>query len=305
MGLGDPLRRWYHHAVLAPWRDRFAFFERHGLHIVRATYDSPVPDTRLLADGRWRERSAMVGVDLRSEAQLTVLRELSSAWRAEYSTFPLLPSDAVRVPHLLNGGFGPVDAELLYAVVRQYRPRRVIEVGAGYSTRFIAAALERNAGDGVVAESLTIDPAGGDTARQVAGVTRHIAERVESLPLSTFAELSAGDILFIDSPHVVTTGGAVLYLMLEVVPRVAPGVLIHVHDVFLPDAYPATWVTQQLRFYTEQYLLQAFLAFNGSYEVLLMANYLHTTHPDALTSAIPSYDRTRDAPGSFWMRRTR
>ena len=81
--------------------------------------------------------------------------------------------------------------------------------------------------------------------------------------------------------------------------------LIHVHDVFLPEAYPEAWVMRDLRFYTEQYLLQAFLAFNQSFEVLLMANYLHTTHPDALAAAIPSYDRTRDAPGNFWMRRSR
>jgi len=305
MGLREPLRRWYHEMILASWKDRFGFFQRHGLHVVRATYDSPVPDTRLLQDGRWRARSDMIGVDLRDLAQLALMRELAAAWQAEYATFPLAPSEPTPVPHLLNGGFGPVDAELLYALIRQSRPRRVIEVGAGYSTRFIAAALRRNAQDGAGAEFVTIDPAGSGALEQIDGVTRHIADRVERLPLSTFAALSAGDMLFIDSPHVVTVGGAVPYLLLEVVPRVVPGVLIHVHDIFLPEAYPPTWVMQDLRFYTEQYLLQAFLAFNASFEVLLMANYLHTTHPDALGAAIPSYDRTRDQPGSFWMRRTR
>jgi len=291
--------------ILASWKDRFAFFQRHGVHVVRATYDSRVPDARLLQDGRWRARSDMVGVDLRDVAQLGLLRELASAWQAEYATFPLTPREAAPVPHLLNGGFGPVDAELLYALVRQSRPRRVIEVGAGYSTRFIAAALRRNAQDGPAAEFVTIDPSGAQALQHIDGVTRHIADRVEALPLSTFAQLAAGDMLFIDSPHVVTVGGAVPYLMLEVVPRVAPGVIIHVHDIFLPEAYPTSWVMEDFRFYTEQYLLQAFLAFNTSFEVLLMANYLHTTHPDALAAAITSYDRTRDQPGSFWMRRTR
>lgn len=304
MGLKEPLRRWYHALVLAPWKDRFAFFQRHGLHVVRATYDSPVPDTRLLLDGRWRARSDMIGVDLRDMAQLALLQELA-AWQNEYASFPLVPNESAPVPHLLNGGFGPVDAELLYALIRQGRPRRVIEIGAGFSTRFIAAALRRNAQDGAIAEFVTIDPSGAQDLQRIPGVTRHIADRVEGLPLSTFAQLSAGDMLFIDSPHVVTVGGAVAYLMLEVVPRVVPGVLVHVHDVFLPEAYPTTWVTQDLRFYTEQYLLQAFLAFNASFEVLLMGNYLHTTHPDALAAAIPSYDRARDQPGSFWMRRTR
>jgi hypothetical protein len=103
----------------------------------------------------------------------------------------------------------------------------------------------------------------------------------------------------------VTVGGAVPYLFLEVIPRLTPGLLIHVHDVFLPEAYPEPWVTRDLRFYTEQYLLQAFLAFNGSFEVILMVNYLHSAHPDALAAAIPSYDRARDEPGSFSMRRSR
>lgn len=307
MGLSDWPRGWYHRAVLSSWKERFGFFQRHGLHVVRATYDSPVPDTRLLEDGRWRARSAMVGVDLRAEAQLALVRDLAAAWGREYANFPLRPTQtgatSEGVPHLLNGGFGPVDAELLYAVIRQNRPRRVIEVGAGYSTRFIAAALERNAADGTVAEFVTIDPSGSETLQHIKGLTRHIRDRVERLPIETFAELSAGDILFIDSPHVVTVGGAVPYLFLEVVPRVARGVLIHVHDVFLPEAYPEPWVARDLRFYTEQYLLQAFLGFNGSFEILLMANYLHTTHPNALAAAIASYDRDRDQPGSFWMRR--
>ncbi len=305
MSVSEPLRQWYHRAILGSWKQRFAFFQRHGLHVMRATYDSPVPDTRLLEDGRWRDRSAMVGVDLRAEAQLALLRDLASAWGSEYARFPLKSNEPASEPHLLNGGFGPVDAELLYALIRQNRPRRVVEIGAGHSTRFIAAALKRNAGNGAVAEFITIDPSGIDDLQHLDGLTRHISDRVERLPLSTFAQLRAGDILFIDSPHVVTVGGAVPYLLLEVVPRVAPGVFIHVHDVFLPNAYPEHWVTRDLRFYTEQYLLHAFLAFNGSFEAILMANYLHTTHPDALAAAIPSYDRTRDQPGSFWMQRRR
>lgn len=292
----DPLRRWYHGFILGRWRDRFAFFERHGLHIVRASYDSPIPDTRHLADDRWRSPSAMVGVDLAPARQLARLAHLANAWRSEYGSFPLSPRGGDF--HLLNGSFGPVDAELLYATVREVRPRRVIEVGSGNSTRVISLALARNArDDGSPAEFLSIDPAGPSN------VSRALAARVETLPLDTFASLAANDILFIDSPHVVTLGGAVAYLFLEVIPRLAPGVWIHVHDIFLPAAYPKEWVTRDYRFYTEQLLLQAFLAFNSAFQVELMASYLHLTHPAQLSAAIPSYDSRRDVPGSFWMRR--
>ena len=292
----DPLRRWYHTAVLDRWRERFPFFERHGLHVVRATYDSPIPDSRHLADERWRAPSEMVGVDLAPERQLELLGRLATDWRSEYAAFPLTSNGGPF--HLLNGSFGPVDAELLYAMLRSVRPRRVIEVGSGNSTRVMSMALARNAADdGHAAELTTIDPSQPPVA------TRHITARVETLPLEMFGELGDGDVLFIDSPHVVTLGGAVAFLFLEVLPRLAPGVWVHVHDIFLPAAYPAEWVVRDYRFYTEQLLLQAFLAFNSTFQVELMASYLHLAHGAALAAAIPSYDAARDRPGSFWMRR--
>lgn len=238
----------------------------------------------------------MVGVDLAPERQLARLAHLANAWRAEYAQFPLTPNGGGF--HLLNGSFGPVDAELLYATLRDVRPRRVIEVGSGNSTRVISLALARNAqDDGTAAEFLSIDPAGP------VNVPRSLAARVETVPLDTFASLSANDVLFIDSPHVVTLGGAVSYLFLEVVPRLAPGVWVHVHDIFLPAPYPKEWVRRDYRFYTEQLLLHAFLAFNAVFQVEMMASYFHLAHPTELSAAIPSYDARRDVPGSFWMRR--
>jgi predicted O-methyltransferase YrrM len=293
----DPLRRWYHRAILDRWRERFSFFERHGLHVVRASYDSPIPDTRLLADNRWLARSDMVGVDVSPTRQLALLSDLAAGWRAEYAAFPLTENGTGF--HLLNGSFGPVDAELLYAILRFKKPKHVIEVGSGNSTRVISKALARNAAEGRPADFVTIDPATPPVE------TRHTQARVETLPLETFSNLGDGDVLFIDSPHVVTLGGAVAYLFLEVLPRVAPGVWIHVHDIFLPAAYPREWVTRDYRFYNEQLLLQSFLAFNSAFEVEIMASYLHLTHPTELAAAIPSYDPRRDAPGSFWMRRAR
>jgi hypothetical protein len=110
-------------------------------------------------------------------------------------------------------------------------------------------------------------------------------------------------VLFIDSSHVVQVGGDVTHLFFQVLPRLAPGVVVHLHDIFLPREYPRAWVMEQHRFWTEQYLLQAFLRFNREFEILLSAGWLSAHHPEALAAAIPSWDAERSRPGSFWMRR--
>ena len=116
-----------------------------------------------------------------------------------------------------------------------------------------------------------------------------------------FSQLESGDILFIDSSHTVKTGGDVNYFFLEVLPRLNPGVIVHVHDIFLPFEYRRDWVLDEFRFWTEQYLLQAFLTFNSEFEVLLANNYLLHYHKEHLKAAFP--DLRRWMGGSFWMRR--
>ena len=92
---------------------------------------------------------------------------------------------------------------------------------------------------------------------------------------------------------------------LEVLPRLSKGVLVHIHDIFLPAEYPRKWVMDFYRFWNEQYLLQAFLAFNPSFEILWAASYMHLRHPDLLEAAFNSYDRRLNWPASFWIRKTR
>ena len=113
------------------------------------------------------------------------------------------------------------------------------------------------------------------------------------------------DILFIDSSHVLRIGGDVQYEYLEILPRLARGVIVHSHDIFLPAEYPRHWVLEEHKFWTEQYLLQAFLAFNDSFEVLWAGSYMHLKHPEKLEEAFSSYKRERTLPGSFWMRKVK
>ena len=139
----------------------------------------------------------------------------------------------------------------------------------------------------------------------LAGRGTLIADKVENVPVRRFEELERDDILFIDSSHSVRIGGDVVYEMLEILPRLRPGVLVHVHDIFLPQEYPKEWVLDRFVFWNEQYLFQAFLAFNDHFETLWSAGCMHVHHPDQLACHFPYYDRTKQGAGSYWIRRVR
>jgi hypothetical protein len=128
-----------------------------------------------------------------------------------------------------------------------------------------------------------------------------IEKKVEDLDLDFFSQLGPGDILFIDSSHTVKIGGDVNYLFLEKLPRLKPGVIVHVHDIFIPFDYRRDWVMDEFRFWTEQYLLQAFLTFNSEFEVLIANSYLSHYHKEDLKTTFPNSPWW--GGGSFWMRR--
>ena len=153
---------------------------------------------------------------------------------------------------------------------------------------------------------IAIEPyPGGVLKAGFPGLSQLMQRPVQEVPLTFFERLQANDILFIDSSHVVRIGGDVIYLYLEVLPRLAPGVLVHVHDVYLPRHYPKRWVVDSRRFWTEQYLLQAFLAFNRTFEVLWAGMYAAARWPDDLERLLPNPlgQQINYESGSFWMRR--
>ena len=283
----------------------FDVWERRGYHVLPAHFYEPVPDradvTRAIGS-----RSELVGVDLAPGRQLELLQELRT-WKDEYDALPREAGESDDGFYVENTLFGTVDAELLYGLVRRQKPRRIFEIGSGFSTLVSARAARANEEEtGSPCELVAFEPYPGELLRRgVPGLTRIEEHRLQDVPLETFAELAEGDVLFIDSSHVVATGSDVCREVLEIVPRVAPGVLVHVHDVFLPAEYPRKWLEEDHYFWTEQYLLQAFLAFNDSFEVVWAGHYMHLAHPDALRAAFASYEPERASPGSFWFRRVR
>jgi hypothetical protein len=131
-----------------------------------------------------------------------------------------------------------------------------------------------------------------------------VRERVEQIDLARFAELSANDILFIDSSHVIRPHGDVLREFNEILPILADGVLVQIHDIFTPRDYPEAWLRAERRLWNEQYLLEAFLAFNTRFRVLCAANWLKHNHWEAFSRACPMTTQSHE-PGAFWIEANR
>lgn len=283
----------------------FLFCQKHGLHITPNHYYQPIPDTARLEDHLWSGRSSLPGLNMNEALQMELLSAFQSNFKEEYDCLPRQPTGNPHEFYLANGNFVNVDAEVLYCMVRHFKPRRIYEIGSGMSTLLSARAALRNERDGCPpCELVAIEPYPNEVLRRgFPGLTRLLEKRVEDVPLSEFGLLSESDILFIDSSHVLRIGNDVQYEYLELLPRLNRGVIIHIHDIFLPAEYPRHWVTGMRRFWTEQYLLQAFLAFNSSFEVLWAGSYMHLMQPEKLQAAFASYDRAKTLPGSLWMRR--
>lgn len=273
-----------------------------GYHLTRRHFYSPIPVIEEIPESRWDGPSELPGVDLRVEDALALLVGSLRPYLSEFRP-PLNPSAPGQF-WLNNGGYGAVDAEILYAVLRHLKPARVYELGSGVSSHVIHVAARANAKDGNPLEHTIFDPFPYQAAAMgpVPGVTAYPV-RTESVDPMRFSALQAGDVLFVDTTHTVRTGGDVTHIFLEILPRLAAGVTVHVHDIFLPYEYPRDWVIDQRRAWAEQYLLQAFLAYNDHFEVIMPNYAVARAAPDVLQEAIPSFDPKTVRPGAFWIRR--
>jgi hypothetical protein len=283
--------------------DLFTFWERQGLHVTPVHFYQPIPDTRMLDPSLWERRSELPGIEMQEEAQVELVRSFGRDFGGEFAALKREPGGPAEF-YLNNPCFGTPDAEFYYSMIRRFRPRRIIEIGSGHSTLLGALALLKNAEQsGEIGALTAIEPYPEPYLRAgFPGLHRLVTAKVQDVPHEEFAALGDGDILFIDSSHVLKIGSDVQYEFLEILPRLARGVLIHIHDVHLPHEYKRDWVMNNHLFLNESYLLQAFLAFNAAFEVLLAGAYLHYRRPELLRQVFPAYQGR--LPGSFWIRRT-
>lgn len=284
-------------------------FERHGWDLIRRHYYSPIPDPADLPDDYWSRLSEMPGVDMNDPACLDLMNAIVAPRMDEFrERFPT-EQDQSRGPFfLLNSAYMAVDAHVYWSLIRALRPRRIVEIGAGYSTLVASAACELNREQGLPeSELIAIEPYPWEAyKRGWPGLTKLIPTRLQQVPMETFTDLRDGDILFIDSSHVLRAGNDVQMEYLEILPRLAEGVLVHIHDISLPEQYPKCYYDRQF-YWNEQELLQAFLAFNSRFEVVWAGNHMLLRHPEQVMRVFPEISDMRavfpdSEPTAFWMR---
>ena len=295
----------------------FRGLQRLGINVTPNHFYWPIPDLAQLEKRKWPIYSVLPHSRFDLNKQRDLGWELSSRYGRE-CCFPGAAQDGLY--HYNNGYFEAVDAEIAYCIVRHFKPSRVIEVGTGYSTRVLTAAMQKNhERDHLETKLVSIDPFPERFSDN--GLVEQIPKAIQDVDLEFFDCLENGDILFIDSSHVVAVGSDVVRLYLQVLPKLKPGVLVHVHDIFLPADYPRDAVLNKLWFWSEQYLLQAFLTFNQEFDVLWGASAMqihcpwvlercfpHWRHsyrrmPESKRRFVPTMDGDRVWPSSFWMRR--
>lgn len=272
-----------------------------GVLPIRDQYYQPLINPAKYLQKPLDEPRYLPGIQWNVEEQLGILGGFH--YQDELRALPLTkqPKDDLHF-YYRNPSLCPADAEFLYNIIRHFKPRRVIEIGCGYSTLLSVEAERRNKEDnkGHVCEHICIEPYEMPWLEKLG--LKIIRSKVEDLPLETFSQLEAGDILFIDSSHMIRPQGDVLFEFLGILPALKPGVLVHVHDVFSPRDYLREWVFDQHCQWNEQYLLEAFLCFNSEFRIIGAVNLLKKNHTRALEEKCPvTAQYPGDEPGSFWM----
>jgi predicted O-methyltransferase YrrM len=282
---------------------RKAGYVEYNQHVPPGHFYSPIADPREIdqfADQVFNpDRRTLPAIDLREKEQLALAETL-----ARY--YPELPFAETKKEGLRyyygNDLYCHSDAIFLYAMMRHFRPKRIIEAGSGFSS---AVMLDTNDLflDGTVQlefvepfpERLYSLLTPKDRARAVIH-----EKKLQEMPVDYFAQLEANDILFIDSSHVTRVAGEVNYYMFEILPALRPGVLVHIHDIFNGFEYPRRWIKEG-KSWSEAYLLRAFLEYNSAFEILLFNTYLAHFHRDFFQQQMPLC--LQNTGGSIWLRK--
>jgi len=282
-------------------RDRLA---RELNQINPGHYFSPIPsldDVRRNAARLFsRSLRALPGVDLNVDGQFKLLEQLKDFYGEQ--PFSEDPSQERRY-YFRNDFFRYADALVLYGMIRWAQPKKIIEIGSGFSSFLMLDTNERFF-DGRIRLTFVEPDLARLRSRLRDGDLRfaEIVEKpVQEADLEQFSALGVGDILFVDSSHVAKVGSDVNHILFEILPRLPRGVLVHFHDIFYPFEYPREWIEEDHRYWNEDYIMHAFLQYNSAFRICIWNNYLGTIYPEKLAECMPlSID---DIGGSLWLQR--
>lgn len=273
-----------------------SLFLKLGMYPIVDHYYDPLFDFR-------KVRSTKYGthLSLNAQSQLKFVKQFK--YGEELRSIPKVLTSETEY-YYTNGSFGSGDAELYYSIIRNEKPKQILEVGSGFSTRIALKAIQKNRNENpnYSCTITCIEPYEMPWLEKME--VNLIRKKVEDMDQKIFEELSAGDILFIDSSHIIRPGGDVLFLILQILPTLKAGVLIHFHDIFTPTDYPVAWLRDEFRMWNEQYMLEAFLLGNLEFEIIVALNFLSKLYREELAISFPilASEADRD-PGSFWIRK--
>lgn len=317
MSLKDTLRARAPHFALTAYREAVtwsALLRSPNKEFIRFSqpghFYSPIPDLDAVRRHAGRvfdgDTDNVPGVDLNTAAQLDLVAEFAAV-HAELP-FPDHPTPGNRY-HLDNEWFTYGDCVALYHMMRQFTPRRIVEIGSGFSSAAMLEIDERFLGG--TTQLTFVEPYPERLNNLLTGTDDErcavLVSGVQDVDLDVFRALEPGDFLFIDSSHVAKTDSDVVHLFFRVLPLLASGVFVHVHDIPWPFEYPRNWL-EQGRAWNEAYFLRAFLQYNSAFEITYYAPYLAARHRAALAAALPTALKppsivTSPGNSSLWMRK--
>jgi predicted O-methyltransferase YrrM len=277
---------------------------RIGVFPIRDHYYEPQIDNRNPGQPFSRERE-LPGIDWNINGQLNLLGSFSFA--QELADIPQDEAHArefagTREFYVNNPAFASGDAEYWYQLIRLLKPKRIFEIGSGHSTLMAIKAIRKNQeqDSAYSCRHVCIEPY--EMPWLEATGVKVVRQKVEDLAVEFFSELAEDDILFIDSSHVIRPQGDVLFEYLELLPTLNKGVVVHLHDIFSPRNYLGQWLEEEVKFWNEQYLMEAFLSQNHDWQILGALNYLRHNHYDKLKSVAPFLTPDSE-PVSFYIQK--
>lgn len=282
-------------------RKRKLFYkaEALGMHLVLAHFYNPIPILGELQPLKADYHKQLISLEYNDDKFFDLLESLSS-FKEEISDIPNV-SDKIEY-YYENNAFGGIDAIMYYYMIRYFKPCKLIEVGAGYSTLIAARACKKNGNT----EFISIEPYPMDfVQRGIDGLNELKVEKLQEIPLSFFEQLEENDILFIDSSHVLKAGSDVTYIFTTILPRLKKGVIIHFHDMFIPYELPEKWTREELLFWNEQYVLYSLLInAKEEYETIMPNYYLGSNYRERLISYFPTMPELKIYDDvSYWIRK--
>jgi predicted O-methyltransferase YrrM len=279
-----------------------AIFCKVGVFPIRDHYYEPLFKTRNLYRSL-REDRFLPGIDFNIDEQLKLIEEFD--YNAELERIPITNDSKTNIEfYYHNDSFVAGDAEMLYNIIRLFKPEKIIEIGSGHSTLMAIKAIATNKeeNNAYFCQHICIEPYENQWLEQKQ--VKVIRKKLEEVEKSLFETLNRNDILFIDSSHIIRPQGDVVREYLEILPTLKSGVLVHIHDIFTPKDYLDEWVLDEIKLWNEQYILEAFLTCNSQYRVKMAMNLLKHRHFEKLAEKCPILkNEPLNEPGSFWIMR--